>query len=254
MSNIIFLDMTLFEFAYYFCFWSCVGWALEVVVRTLETGGFENRGFLNGPFCPIYGFGVLMVTTFFRPIEHNPFILFLCCGILCTMFELLVGLIMEKIFDAKWWDYSNYKFNFKGYISLKISLLWGMGCVFVIKVVHPLVKIAVSYIPYTVGCVLLSIIALIVILDLIESIIEAAELKRNLMKLQQLANLLKTKSISLGENISDEVLDLKCKKEKLSAYTKEKSERFLEAFPSMSSSKYYDALNNIKNKFSKEKK
>ncbi|MBP1567476.1 MAG: putative ABC transporter permease, partial [Oscillospiraceae bacterium] len=101
-----FLGNTVFELYFYFLWWSVFGWFLEVVDRTLETGGFENRGFLNGPICPIYGFGVIIITHVLAPLKGNILILYVLSVAICTSFELFVGVLMEKLFHAKWWDYS----------------------------------------------------------------------------------------------------------------------------------------------------
>ncbi len=146
MQNVTILGMTLFDMFFYFCFWSVIGWAIEVVDMTIETGEFQNRGFLNAPFCPIYGFGVILVYGLLSPIE-NPFILFFTSMILCTIIEFVVGFGLEKVFHNRWWDYSHMKFNFMGYICLRNSLLWGGGCVIVVKYVQPFVAKAVSFIP-----------------------------------------------------------------------------------------------------------
>lgn len=247
MQNIHFLNMSLFEMFYYFCFWSCFGWALEVVDRTLETGGFENRGFLNGPFCPIYGFGVLMILTILEPFKDNILILFIASTIICSSLELFVGLLLQWLFHAKWWDYSDKKHNYKGYICLEISILWGLGCVLMVNVAQPLIERVVAYIPYMFGNIMIVVIFLIIISDLIASICEVQNLNNRLKQIDQLSNLLHDKSIALGENISDEVLELKAKYDKLLARTAEQK-RLINAFPSMKSIKYNEALKKLRDR------
>jgi len=148
---ISFLDNTVFELFYYFLWWSVFGWFMEVIVRTLETGGFENRGFLNGPICPIYGFGVIMITHFLAPFKETILPLYILSALICTSFELFVGILLQKLFHAKWWDYSEERFNYKGFICLRISLLWGIGSVLVICVVQPAIEKVVAKIPFLAG-------------------------------------------------------------------------------------------------------
>lgn len=243
-----FLNNTLFELFFYFFWWSVFGWFLEVVVRTLETGGFENRGFLNGPFCPIYGFGVIMITHLLAPLKDNFLILYILSSLICTTFELSIGLLMEKLFHAKWWDYSEEKFNYKGFICLRIALLWGVGSVLVICVVQPLIEKTVSYIPYTFGNIFAGVIFFLIVIDIIATLSDIRNFNNKLKQIDYIATLLHDKSIALGENISDEVLNLNAKYEKLSEQIK--SSRLVKAFPTMKPSQYSKTFKIIKNKIS----
>ncbi|MBE6842963.1 MAG: hypothetical protein E7510_09080 [Ruminococcus sp.] len=238
------LNDTLFELFYYFCWWSIFGWFLEVVVRTLETGGFENRGFLNGPFCPIYGFGVTIITHILEPIQENFLLLYIASSVICTSFELFVGVLMEKIFNTKWWDYSHEKFNYKGFICLRIALLWGVGSVLVIRIVHPLILKAIQYIPYTAGNIIAGFILLVILIDLGATLADIRNFNRHLKQVDAIGKLLHDKSIALGENISEEVLSLNSKYERLSEQIR--NSRIVRAFPTMKPSKYYSTFEKIK--------
>lgn len=214
MQNWHLFGMTLFEMYYYFWFWSIFGWVMEVVDRTLETGGFENRGFMNGPYCPIYGFGVIGITILLSPLK-SVLMLYILSSVLCTVFELAVGLMLQALFHAKWWDYSDMKFNFKGYICLRNSLLWGVGCVLVVRVVQPLIEKGVHQIPYTLGNIVAIVLTIIFVYDLVESICEVRKLNNKLREIDALARIIHDKSVVIGEKISDEVLIQKAKYDKL---------------------------------------
>ena len=247
-------ELTLFEAFYYFWWWAIVGWFLEVIVRTLETGAFENRGFLNGPYCPIYGVGVLGAIILFNQLDlmDHVVILYFLAVFLCSSLELLVGVILMKLFHAKWWDYSHEKFNYKGYICLKISLLWGVGCITVIKVIQPLVETAVNYIPPTFGNIMAGVVMAIIISDIVATLSEIKNFNYSLKQMDQIAEILHVKSINLGENISDEVIALKAKYEKLLEQTKHQA-RIIKAFPTMTSIKYNDTLKLIKERLNIKK-
>ncbi len=245
---IAFLNNTVFELFFYFLWWSVFGWFLEVVDRTLETGGFENRGFLNGPICPIYGFGVIIITHLLAPLKDNIVMLYISSVIICTTFELLVGLMLERMFHAKWWDYSDQKFNYKGFICLRISLLWGVGAVLCICVAHPLVEKVVAKIPYTGGNIFAATILIVIVIDIIATLSDIREFNMRLKQIDYIATLLHDKSIALGENISDEVLSLNAKYEKLSDQIK--SSRLVRAFPSLKPSRYTKTFRIIKGKLS----
>lgn len=202
MTVIPFIEYSLYQMFLIFCVWSFIGWCIEVCYMTLETGEYQNRGFLNMPICPIYGFGVLMVVVFFRPLEHTIIPLFLVTAFLCTTFELLVGLGMEKLFNTRWWDYSHEKFNFKGYICLKVSLLWGFGCVIVVKVVHPAIEAAINWLPVKAGMVIIVIMSVLILIDLITSICAVNNLNNRLKQLDEISALMLKSSVKIGEKLA----------------------------------------------------
>lgn len=238
------LEMSIFQMFYYFCFWSVFGWFLEVIVRSVETGGFENRGFLNGAFCPIYGFGVLGVIIFFRDLIDHEILLFFSSAIICTALEWLVGKLLLVVFNTRWWDYSHYKLKSPdGLISLPATLLWGFGCVGMMKFAQPLVAKGVSYIPIKLGIGLIFFIMAVIIVDIVDTVNEIRELSYNLGKLKELANLLHNSSVSMGEKVSDTTLNLKSKYDEhivqYNLLVKEiKNYRITKAFPNMEHQKY----------------
>jgi uncharacterized membrane protein len=234
-----FFQMSLFQMFYYFCFWSVFGWFFEVILRSIETGGFENRGFLNGAFCPIYGFGVLGVIVMFRGLVDRPILMFFASAILCTTLEWLVGRLLLMVFKTRWWDYTNYKVHSPdGLISLPATLFWGFGCVGMMKFAQPMVVKAVSYIPIKLGIALIFFIFAVIIVDIVVTVNEVQELTHNLGKLQELADFLHNSSVSMGEKVSDKTISIKSKyDEQVVQYNllvKEiKSARLTKAFPNL---------------------
>lgn len=136
-------QMTLMEIASYFLIYSFLGWVLEVVYQALAKGLVVNRGFLNGPVCPIYGFGMVGIFLLMQSIsdqeiqDMNFGAVFLCGILLASGIELFGGWILDKCFHARWWDYRSKPFNFHGYICLEFSIIWGLGIVFVVREVQP---------------------------------------------------------------------------------------------------------------------
>ena len=128
-----------YEYLWYFVVYAFLGWCSEVIFATLKSGKFVNRGFLNGPVCPIYGFGAVLVIFCLTPIKENVLILFIGSTILTTLLEGFTGFILEKMFHTNWWDYSNEPFNFKGYVCARFSVLWGFACILIVDVFHPLI-------------------------------------------------------------------------------------------------------------------
>lgn len=230
METIPFLEYSLYQMFHMFIFWSFIGWCIEVCDMTLETGEYQNRGFLNMPICPIYGFGVLMVVIFFRPISHTFFPLFFATMILCTTFELLVGLGMEKLFGARWWDYSHKKFNYKGYICPEISILWGLGCVLVIRIVHPTVEMIVDKIPVKMGLGLIVLWSVLIVIDLISSVCAVTKLNNRLKQIDEISGIMLLGAVKIGGKLADKTIETKEKYDKFwesaDAKTREWKEKY----------------------------
>ena len=131
----------------YFFVYGCVGWGVEVAFAAVTTRQLVNRGFLNGPICPIYGFGMVALVSAMQLLpkpeqtgeDANTVLVFFVGMFITTLIELVGGWVLFKLFHTRWWDYSMYRFNLGGYICPQFSLLWGLGSVLMVKVVHPLV-------------------------------------------------------------------------------------------------------------------
>ncbi|MDO5398737.1 MAG: putative ABC transporter permease [bacterium] len=114
------------------------GWILEVAFFGVTERRFVNRGFLNGPICPIYGVGGTIVVLCLTPLKGNFILLFIGSVLITSILELLTGYVLEKIYHIRWWDYSDKKFNIGGYICLRFSLYWGIACTALMYFIHPL--------------------------------------------------------------------------------------------------------------------
>lgn len=123
------LGYSIYELLWLFFIYAFFGWCIEVVFCGLNEGHFINRGFLNGPVCPIYGVGGVIVVLCLTPIKDNLFLLFVGSALLTSILELITGFALDKIFHARWWDYTDMPFNIGGYICLKFSIYWGF-CVY----------------------------------------------------------------------------------------------------------------------------
>ena len=117
-----------------------MGWVMESIVRTIAEKKIINTGFLHGPICPIYGIGAIIMITLLSGLKDAPVLLFLISFIVLTIWEYLVGVLLEKLFQTKYWDYSDHKFNYKGRICLTNSLAWGILGVLFTKYIHPFIE------------------------------------------------------------------------------------------------------------------
>lgn len=194
-------------FLWIFFIYSFLGWCLEVCFCTLRTGKFVNRGFLNGPVCPIYGFGVVIVVLCLTPLMESTPLLFLGSVVLTSLLELGVGFALEKLFHQRWWDYSQEPFNLGGYICLRFSLAWGVACLMVMEIIHPSVLWLIRHIPHTLGVLLLACFAAVMTVDLAATVRTIARINRSLGQIDELAGRIKALSNDLGENLADRVLD-----------------------------------------------
>lgn len=120
-----------------FIIYSIAGWIMECTLGVIEKHKFVNRGFLIGPYCPIYGVGVVCGTLLLTRFANNIIVLFLLATIVCGTLEYITSYFMEKIFKARWWDYSNKKFNINGRICLETLIPFGIISVLIICFANP---------------------------------------------------------------------------------------------------------------------
>ena len=197
----------IYHLLWFFFVYAFLGWCAEVGYAATKTGKFVNRGFLNGPWCPVYGFGVVIVLGCLEPLSGNLPLLFLGSVALTSALEWLTGFALEKLFHQRWWDYSNEPFNLTGYICLRFSLMWGFACLFVVKLLHPTVVLAVDLLPRPLGWVLLAGLCAALGVDLAATVSAIARLNRRLVLLDELAGRIREASDDLGEDLADRVLD-----------------------------------------------
>lgn len=197
----------MYLFLWIFFVYAFLGWCLEVSFFALTSGRFVNRGFLNGPVCPIYGFGVVIVVLCLTPLMDRFVLLFLGSVLLTSLLELAVGVALEKLFHQRWWDYTSEPFNLGGYICLRFSLAWGVACLFVVKILHPSILWLIVHIPHTLGIVLLCCFSVVMAVDLAATVRTIAKINSRLQQIEELAGRIKALSNELGETLADHVLE-----------------------------------------------
>ena len=197
----------MYRFLWIFFIYAFLGWCTEVSYAALVSGRFINRGFLNGPVCPIYGLGVVLVMACLEPFRDNLLLLFVCSVLLTSLLEWITGFVLEKLFHQRWWDYSNEPFNLGGYVCLRFSIAWGLACVFVSEILHPTVLLLIRLIPRPVGWVLLGVFGTAMAVDLVATVRTIAKLNRQLDQIDEMAQRIREASNEFGENLADRVLD-----------------------------------------------
>ena len=130
---------TICRYFLYFIIYSFIGWLLEVICKFFEFKRFVNRGFLIGPICPIYGYGVLAIILLIGMDTNDILSVFLKSILVCSILEYFTSYFMEKIFKARWWDYSGRRFNINGRICLETMLPFGILGTSVVYLIHPII-------------------------------------------------------------------------------------------------------------------
>lgn len=121
-------------YLYIFFAYSFFGWVIEVSEKAIKQNKFINRGFLNGPVCPVYGIGMLLMTVCLKPLWDQFLLLFFGCVIIGTVLEYGTALLLEKVTHIRWWNYEEQPLNFQGRICLASSLLWGFAGAICVKI------------------------------------------------------------------------------------------------------------------------
>lgn len=221
-----------YYFALSFFVYGFLGWCTEVAFAAVKQGKFVNRGFLNGPICPVYGIGVGVVVQFLTPVENNLVLLYISSTILVTVIEGITGFLLEKIFHNKWWDYSDQPLNIGGYVCVLFSLIWGVFCVVIVKIIHPLIYKVLTLIPVVVGVVVMACLAVGLLADLYVTASGILKMNHRLETMEKIAAELKELSNKVGENIYENVREgmelQEEKKEKFSNVREELKERLEE--------------------------
>ncbi len=218
--------LSFYDIVIYFVLFAIAGYICEVIFAAIVLGKFVNRGFLNGPWCPIYGFGVVIVAICLKPLSKSLLVLFIGSVLLTSVLEYFTGFILEKVFDQKWWDYSDDKFNLGGYICLKFSLLWGVACTAVVKLVLPAVDAVIRVVPHFVGLIVTGVIVALMLIDLSATVITIMGIKKKIRLIDSTVAKLKAGTEDMGGFISKETLVVKDKYEEIAKTAGEKKAEF----------------------------
>lgn len=267
------MPQNIYQALWIFIIYAFLGWCSEVAFAAVNKGKFVNRGFLNGPVCPIYGVGMLIVVLCLWNLRDRPLLLFLGSALLTTALEFVTGFVLERFFHDKWWDYSDMPFNIKGYVCLKFTILWGLAASFIIGAVHRFVYMLIVKTPFVLGVILLAVFSAAFIADFIVTLTALVKLPKKLKAMAEAERALRAVSDKIGENISDTTIAAKEKGEALAEenkprleelkaeYEKKKKElsamlernfvqrRIFKAFPNLKNGRYkaiFDRISELK--------
>lgn len=165
------------HYFFYFILYSVFGWIYETVLVSLEQGRIVNRGFLNGPYCPIYGVGSLIFITLLGQ-ENSVILIFLFGALIASALEYFTATVLETLFNAKWWDYSRFKFNLKGRICLGAAAVFGVFAVLLVKFIHPFFLNLFKNMPGAIITALIYSLLFAFIIDVVASVKGAVALRQ----------------------------------------------------------------------------
>lgn len=177
---------SLYEWLIFFYIYSFFGWIFESVYVSLRKRRWVNRGFLLGPFLPIYGGGAVMMLFVSEPFKSNLILTYFAGAVGATLLELVTGMVMESIFKVRYWDYSDRKYNYKGYICLESAVLWGFFTIAMNQAVHPALLRLLAAVPALPLHVVFGIVSVFLVFDIISSVKEALDLRDMLEKMESL--------------------------------------------------------------------
>lgn len=186
MFNVKILGFDFYYIFYTFLLYSILGWVYESCLVSIRRKSYVNRGFLNGPIIPIYGAGAVLICIILDPVSSNLLLVFLGGMVLATILEFVTSYVMEKLFHAKWWDYSNYRYNLQGRICPIVSLFWGALSVIMTVFLKPLSNSLIHKIPRSIGEILAIIIMVIILADLVSTVISTLKLNQKLTSMRKL--------------------------------------------------------------------
>lgn len=163
---------------FFFMIYSFIGYLTEITSCSINNKKLiVNRGFCLGPYLPIYGSSSVIMNIFLAKYSKDIITLFVMSAFVCTLMEYMTSLILEKIFHARWWDYTERKFNLSGRVCLENSCLFGLGGVFIVSILHPFLDGLVSMIPHNVLIILSIILFVMFMIDVIITVTTMCQVK-----------------------------------------------------------------------------
>lgn len=172
------------QWLFYFYFYCFFGWCFESAFVSFKSKKLVNRGFMRGPFLPLYGSGAMMMLVVSMPVRDNLLLVYLAGCIGATVLEYVTGVTMEALFKVRYWDYSKQPFNFQGQICLTSTIAWGFLTILMTEVVHKPIEAVSQMIPDLVLNGLVVVLTLVIATDFVLSFKTALDLRAVLVRLE----------------------------------------------------------------------
>ncbi len=176
---------TIVQWLFFFYFYCFFGWCFESTYVSVKSRRWVNRGFMRGPFLPLYGFGAIMMLVVSKPFQDNLVLVYFAGCLGATALEYVTGVIMEALFKVRYWDYSGKRFNFQGHICLGSSLAWGFLTILMTEVIHKPVERFVLWLPSQALGIATLVLTAVICADFALSFQAAMDLKNVLVKMEK---------------------------------------------------------------------
>ncbi|WP_040196345.1 putative ABC transporter permease [Candidatus Soleaferrea massiliensis] len=255
------MDSVYLQFLYLMLY-SVIGWVCETIYCSIGQRRFVNRGFLNGPLCPIYGVGALLVLNLFGPFSSNLPLLFLASMAVTSVIEYITSVLLEKLFHLTLWNYSGRLFNLHGRICLRNSLLFGLMSVILVHIIHPRFDRWLSKIPENALVWIAAALFLLLLADILYTVRSMLLLNGKIEQIHQLFEELKEKTAQSlqalqqperGSALQARIEQINRSVGDLLTRHRHSHGRILKAFPNMKSLKHQEALDQIRREIKKRK-
>lgn len=192
-----------YHYIFLFFIFCNIGWVQESVIESLYHRRWINRGFLRGPYIPIYGFGGMLLLFCSIPFRENGFLVYISGAISCTILEYFVGWLMETFFHKQFWDYSMLKFTYKNRISLLSSMFWGVLSLFMAYVLSGILELLLAALPTPVILIYSIVMVVLMTGDAIISISQYVNFREELKKFskERARQIITEKFIRIGGSV-----------------------------------------------------
>lgn len=213
------------EWLVFFYFYCIFGWCFESAYVSLKSRKFVNRGFMRGPWLPLYGSGAIIILFATLPFSKWPWAVYFVGLVAATALEYVTGVVMVKLFKVRYWDYSNQKLQFQGHICLTSSLAWGGLSLLMVYVVHQPVAELIGKVPQDVLNVLTFLLTVLIVYDFANAFRHAMDLRAIIAESQKLLKELEERGQKYVEDIGEKFAEYK---EELDEFVSDKREGFLD--------------------------
>lgn len=180
------MEYTLQQLCWIFIFYSFIGWCVGVIVNAVQKRKFVNTGFMSLPFCPTYGLGAVLYSIFLAELRNHFLFLFIGGAVMGAVQCVVTGVVLQRIFHRRWWDYSKKRFQFDGYLHIGHLIAFGLSAFFIFWIGNPVLILIVSWLPKLIRYTLLLGILFLMAVDCIVSVIAVLQLKIRLLRMEQL--------------------------------------------------------------------
>ena len=196
---------TLYQLAWFFLAYSLAGWCVSVAAAAVRRHTFVNSGFLNLPLKPSYGFGAVLFAIFLPELTDHPFFLVLGGAVIAAAVTFVTGCLLERIFHRRWWDYTRQHFQFEGYVSFPLLLVWGLLALVSIWFLDPILAGLLDRIPRLAGLIALLVCCGLAAVDFVVSLVSLLQLRFRLQRLSRLSEDFRDLSAVFGNAITRRV-------------------------------------------------